>query len=66
MLNEEVAPRTSLAKQVLTYGATLVVAAVAIYALSEFAARFQPPKQPDSPGSAASVAPSERAATKRP
>jgi TctA family transporter len=66
VINEEAAPRTSLAKQVLTYGATLVVAAVAIYGLSELLAPLQPPEQANSTGSTASVAPSEQAATKRP
>lgn len=47
MINEEAAPRTSLGKQVLTYGATLVVAAVAIYGISEFLTPVQPPKQGD-------------------
>lgn len=47
MINEEAAPKASLAKQVLTYGATLVVAAVAIYGISEFLTPIQPPKQGD-------------------
>lgn len=47
MINEEAAPGASLGKQVLTYGATLVVAAVAIYGISEFLTPVQPPKQGD-------------------
>lgn len=44
-MNEEATPRTSVGKRVLTYGATLVVAAVAIYGISEFLTPIQPPKQ---------------------
>jgi len=44
-MNEEAAPRTSLGKRVLTYAATVVVAAIAIYGLSEFLTPVQPPKQ---------------------
>jgi hypothetical protein len=44
-MNEEAAPRTSVGKRILTYGATLVVAAVAIYGMSEFLTPIQPPKR---------------------
>ncbi|MEU0885495.1 hypothetical protein ABZ345_43510 [Lentzea sp. NPDC005914] len=47
MMNEEAAPRTSAGKRVLTYAATLVVAAVAIYGLSVFLTPIHPPKQGD-------------------
>ncbi|MET9629153.1 hypothetical protein ABZX92_17000 [Lentzea sp. NPDC006480] len=47
MINEEAAPRTSAVKRVLTYGVTLVVAAIAIYGISEFLTPVQPPKQGD-------------------
>ncbi|MGW4211427.1 LppU/SCO3897 family protein [Lentzea sp. NPDC004789] len=44
-MNSEAAPRTSLGKRVLTYAATVVVAAIAIYGLSEFLTPVQPPRQ---------------------
>jgi hypothetical protein len=47
MIDEPPAPRTSLGKRILTYAATLVVAAVAIYGLSEFLTPIQKPKQGD-------------------
>lgn len=47
MIDEPSAPRTSLGKRILTYTATLVVAAVAIYGLSEFLTPIQKPKQGD-------------------
>ncbi|MCP2250420.1 LppU/SCO3897 family protein [Lentzea aerocolonigenes] len=47
MIDEPPAPRTSLGKRILTYAATLVVAAIAIYGLSEFLTPIQKPKQGD-------------------
>ncbi|MEV6240571.1 hypothetical protein [Lentzea sp. NPDC051838] len=48
VMKDEAAPlKTSLWKRVLTYGVTLVVAAVAIYGISEFLTPVQPPKQGD-------------------
>lgn len=44
---EAVPPKTSVAKRVLTYGTTLVVAAVVIYGLTEFLTPIQKPKQGD-------------------
>ena len=46
-MNEEAAPEASLGKRVLTYAATLLVAAVVIYGISEFLTPIQPPKQGD-------------------
>jgi hypothetical protein len=46
-MNEQAAARTSVGKRVLTYGTTLIVAAVAIYGISEFLTPIQPPKQGD-------------------
>lgn len=46
-MNEEVARGASPVKQVLTYAATLFVAALAIYGISEFLTPVQPPKQGD-------------------
>ncbi|WP_455032253.1 LppU/SCO3897 family protein [Lentzea miocenica] len=40
-------PKTSVAKRVLTYGSTLVVAAVVIYGLTEYLTPIQKPKQGD-------------------
>lgn len=47
MTNEETAPATSLGKRILTYAATLLVAAVAIYGISEFLTPIRPPAQGD-------------------
>ncbi|PWK91242.1 hypothetical protein C8D88_1011276 [Lentzea atacamensis] len=47
MMNEEAAPEASPWKQILTYSATLLVAAVVIYGISEFLTPVQPPKQGD-------------------
>jgi hypothetical protein len=47
MRDEESAPRTSVGKQIVTYGTTLVVAAVAIYGISEYLSPIQKPKQGD-------------------
>lgn len=44
---EAVRPKASVAKRVLTYGTTLVVAAVVIYGLTEFLTPIQKPKQGD-------------------
>lgn len=44
MIDEPPAPRTSLRKRVLTYGLTVVVAAVAIYGMTEFLAPITAPK----------------------
>ncbi|GGU46292.1 LppU/SCO3897 family protein [Lentzea flava] len=46
-MNEETAAGTGLGKRVLTYAATLLVAAVAIYGISEFLTPVQPPKKGD-------------------
>lgn len=48
MIDGTAVPRkTSLAKRVLTYGATLVVAAVAIYGLTEYLTPVQKPRPGD-------------------
>jgi hypothetical protein len=47
MRDEVAAPKASLVKRFLTYGATLVVAAVAIYGLSEFLSPIKKPAQGD-------------------
>jgi hypothetical protein len=47
VINEEAAPEASLGKRFLTYTATLLVAAVVIYGISEFLTPVQPPKQGD-------------------
>lgn len=46
-MNEEAAPEASLGKRILTYAATLLVAALAIYGISEFLTPVQPPRQGD-------------------
>ncbi|GAB2873021.1 LppU/SCO3897 family protein [Lentzea nigeriaca] len=46
-MNEEATAGTGLGKRVLTYAATLLVAAIAIYGISEFLTPVQPPKRGD-------------------
>ena len=41
------APRPSAGKRILTYGVTLVVAAVVIYGMTEFLTPVQKPRQGD-------------------
>jgi hypothetical protein len=48
VINEETAPKAGLGKQFLIYAATLLVAAVVIYGISEFLSPIQPPKQGES------------------
>ncbi|HEX7308682.1 LppU/SCO3897 family protein [Lentzea sp.] len=47
IIDEPAAPRTSLRKRIATYAATLVVAAVAIYGMTEFLTPVRKPAQGD-------------------
>ncbi|MGW6935083.1 LppU/SCO3897 family protein [Lentzea sp. NPDC054927] len=47
MRDEGAAPKASVPKRIVTYGATLIVAAVVIYGLSEYLTPIQKPKQGD-------------------